>query len=50
MLFGVGVSCRVLYSVVGCLCVSRGRSVASLEVGGLICLLSFTCNYHIHSI
>ena len=44
-LFGVGVSCRNLYSIVGCLCVSCGGYVASVgEERELVCLLSFTCN------
>ena len=40
MLFGVGVSWRILYSIVSCLCVSRSE----LGKRELICLLSFTCN------
>ena len=30
MLFGVGVSCRVLYSIVSCLCVSCSGSITSV--------------------
>ena len=43
--FGVGVSCRKLYYFVVCLYVNGGGSVASVGEGGLICLLSFACNY-----
>ena len=42
--FGVGVSCRNLYSFVGCLYVDGSGSVASVgEGGGLVCLLLFAC-------
>ena len=43
-LFGVGVSCRILYSIVGYLCVSCGGLVVRLGKRELVCLLSFTCN------
>ena len=45
MLFGVGVSCRILYSIVSYLYVSCSGSITSVGKRGLICLLSFTCNY-----
>ena len=41
MFFGVGVSCRILYSIVSYLYVSCSGLITS----ELICLLSFTCNY-----
>ena len=44
MLFGVGVSCRILYSIVCYLYVSCSSLIASVG-GELICLLSFTGNY-----
>ena len=40
--FGVGVSCRNLYSFVVYLYVNISGSITSVE---LICLLLFTCNY-----
>ena len=46
MLFGVGVSCRILYSFVSYLYVSYSVSIPSVgKERELICLLSFTCNY-----
>ena len=46
MLFGVGVSCRIWYSIVSYLYVSYSESITSVgEERELICLLSFTCNY-----
>ena len=46
MLFGVGVSCRILYSIGSYLYVSCSGSITSVgEEKELICLLSFTCNY-----
>ena len=47
MLFGVGVTCRILYSIVSYLYVSCSGSITSVvaEERELICLLSFTCNY-----
>ena len=42
--FGVGVSCRILYSIVSYLYVSCSGSIISVGEE-LICLLSFTCNY-----
>ena len=45
MLFGVGVSCLVLYSIVSCLCKNCSGSITSAgEERELICLLWFTCN------
>ena len=41
MLFEVGASCRVLYSIVSCLCVRCSASGKREQ----ICLLSLTCNY-----
>ena len=43
MFFGVGVSCRVLYSFVGYLYVSCIGSITS----ELLSLLSFTCYYQV---
>ena len=44
--FGVGVSCRNLYSFVVYLYVSGSGSIISVgEESELICLLLFTCNY-----
>ena len=44
--FGVGVSCRILYSFIGYLYVSGSGSVTSVgEERELICLQLFTCNY-----
>ena len=45
MLFGVVVSCRVLYSIVSYVYVSYRGSITSVGEGELICLLSFTCDY-----
>ena len=46
MLFGVGVSCGILYSIVSYLYVSHSESITSLgEERELICLLAFSCNY-----
>ena len=46
MLFGVGVSCRILYSIVSYLYISCSGSITSVgEERELACLLSFTCNY-----
>ena len=45
MFFGVGVSCRNLYSFVVYLCVGGGGLVASVGGGGLVCLLLFACDY-----
>ena len=47
MLFGLGVSCRVLNAIV-CfvyMYVSCNVSIASVGKRELICLQSFTCNY-----
>ena len=41
MLFGVGVSCRILYSIVSYVADQLPR----LGKRELICLLSFACNY-----
>ena len=48
MLFGEGVSCRILYSVVGCLCVGCSRSITSIgeEIlvanwSAIVCLCGF---------
>ena len=46
MLFGVGVSCRVLQSIVSYLYVScTVDQLPRFRKRELICLLSFTCNY-----
>ena len=46
MVFGVGVSCRILYSFVVYLYVSGSGSITSVwEERELICLLLFTCKY-----
>ena len=46
MIFGVGVSCRNLFSFVVILYVSGSGSITSVgEERELICLLLFTCNY-----
>ena len=47
MLFGEGVSCHILYSIVSILYVSCSGSISSVEEEGvnLICLLSFTFKY-----
>ena len=45
LIFGVGVSCRILYSFVGYLYVSRSGSIISVAEEELICMLLFTCNY-----
>ena len=45
MLFGGGVSCRILYSIVSYLYVNCSGSITSAGERDLICLLSFTCNY-----
>ena len=47
MLFGVGVSCRILYSIVSYLYVSCSGSISIIRLGKreLICLLLFMCNY-----
>ena len=39
MFVGVGFSCRILYSFVGCLYVSGSGSIASVGKRELICLL-----------
>ena len=45
MLFGVGASCRILYSIISYLYVRCSGSVTSVgEERELICRLSFTCN------
>ena len=43
--FGVGVSCRNLYSFVMYLYVDGSRSITSVGEERAICLLLFTCNY-----
>ena len=44
--FGVGVSCRILYSFVVYLYVSGNGSITSVgEERELLCLLLFTCNF-----
>ena len=43
--FGLGVSCRILYSFVVYLYVSGSGSISSVGKRELICLLLFTCNY-----
>ena len=43
--FGVGVSCRKLYSFVVYLYVYGSGSITSVGKRELICLLLFTCNY-----
>ena len=43
--FGVGVSCRYLYSFVVYLYVNGSGSITSVGERELICLLLFTCNY-----
>ena len=45
MFFGVGVSCRKLYSFVVYLYVNGSGSIASVGEERAICLLLFTCNY-----
>ena len=45
MFFGVGVSCRILYSLVGDLYVAVVDQLPRLGKRELICLLLFTCNY-----
>ena len=45
MVFVVGVSCRILYSIVCYLYVSCSGSIPRLGKRELICLLSFTCNF-----
>ena len=46
MLFGVGVSYRILYSIVSYLYVNCSGLITSVgEERELICLLLFTCNY-----
>ena len=45
MFFGVGVSCRNLYSFVVYLYVNVVDQLPLLGKRGLICLLLFTCNY-----
>ena len=45
MLFGLGVSCRILYSFVSYLYVSRADHLSRLGKRELICLLLFSCNY-----
>ena len=46
MLFGVGVSCHILYSIVSYLYVSYSESITSVgEERAIFFLLSFTCNY-----
>ena len=46
MCFGVGISCRILYSSVGYLYVCGGGSISSVrEERELICLLLCACNY-----
>ena len=45
MLIGVGVSCRILYSIVSYFYVSCSISNTSVGEERVIFLLSFTCNY-----
>ena len=45
MFYGVGVSCRILYSIVSYVYVSCSGPITRLGKRELICLLSFTCNY-----
>ena len=45
LVFGVGVSCRNLYSFVVYLYVNCSGSITRLGKRELICLLLFTCNY-----
>ena len=45
MLFGVGLSCRTLYSIVSYLYVSCSGSITSVAKERAKCLLPFTCNY-----
>ena len=47
VLFGVGVSCRILYSIVSYLYVSCSGSIASVGKKALNLLLSFTFNYEV---
>ena len=45
MFFGVGTSCRILYSSVGYLYVNGSGPISSVgEERELLCLLLFTCN------
>ena len=44
-IFGVGVPCRILYSIVGYLYVSGSEQLPRLGKRELIYLLLFTCNY-----
>ena len=45
MLFGVGVSCCILYSIVNYLYVCCSGSITSVGEERTICLLLFTCIY-----
>ena len=45
MLFGVSVSCRILYFIVSYLYVSCSGSITSIGEERANFLLSFTCNY-----
>ena len=50
MVFEVGFSCRILYSIISHICVSCSGSITSVgEEKKLICLLSFTCKYVVSS-
>ena len=45
MLFGVGVSCRILYSIVSYLCVGCSGSITSVGEERAYLSAIFTCNY-----
>ena len=45
MIFGVGVSCRILYSIISYLYISCSGSITLVGDKELIYLLSFSCNY-----
>ena len=45
MLFGVGVSCRILYSIVSIYMKAVASKLLRLGKRDLICQLSFTCMY-----
>ena len=45
MLFGLGVSCRILYSFVSYLLKAVADQLPRFGKRELICLLSLTCNY-----
>ena len=45
MLFGVGISCRILYSIVSCLYLNCSRSITSVGEETANCLLSFACDH-----